>query len=237
MAALTGKEIRSTYKDLLTVSGTTLGEGLESSVKRVFDGEGVGSPLWLGSNTLEFQGNVVMGSALSTGNYDFTLYGDYNSSPVKNPWVKWDASAGDLILNDVALSIKSSGTITTPSVELFNSAFESGAAQSAIGLNSDGEMTFKVDINTKKNVKFTDDSGATVELKPATGILEKGTDKGKIKLGDTSVTLQKGSSTLLEVKDDGSLALAPQGTAPDANTSSDGDIYVDDDGNLNIFQT
>ena len=53
MASLTGQDITGTYKDLLTVSGSTRNEGLESAVKQVFDGDGIGSPLWMGTNTLQ----------------------------------------------------------------------------------------------------------------------------------------------------------------------------------------
>jgi hypothetical protein len=179
-----------------------------------------------------------MGTASSTGNYDFTFYGDIRSLPNAVPWMKWDASAGNLLCNDVLIKISgTTGGLETDDIRLFNSSYQSGVSIAAIGLTSSGDISIKENIITKKSVILQDANGESMELKPGTGIFEKGSDKGKIKLGDTSVTLQKGSDTLLEVKDDGSFALSPQGTAPDVNTSSDGDMYVDDDGNLNIFQT
>lgn len=60
MAGLTGRLIKGSYKDLLTVSGSTANEGLESSVKQIFDGEGIGSPLWLGTNSIEMSGTVTV---------------------------------------------------------------------------------------------------------------------------------------------------------------------------------
>ena len=53
MASLTGQLIGGTYKDLLTVASATANEGLETSVKQIFDGDGIGSPLWIGTNSLQ----------------------------------------------------------------------------------------------------------------------------------------------------------------------------------------
>ena len=45
--ALTGKTVADTYKDLLTVNSVGFdGQGLESTRKRVIDGEGVNSALF-----------------------------------------------------------------------------------------------------------------------------------------------------------------------------------------------
>jgi len=56
MSTLTSKTISNTYRDLLTVSGSTANEGITSSVKRIFDGEGTGSPLWMSTNMLQVDG-------------------------------------------------------------------------------------------------------------------------------------------------------------------------------------
>ncbi|MDP6586970.1 MAG: hypothetical protein QF535_20120, partial [Anaerolineales bacterium] len=53
--------------DLLTVSGTTIGEGLEATKKRVFDGEGVGSPFYLGTGDASFECNVTATSFTGDG--------------------------------------------------------------------------------------------------------------------------------------------------------------------------
>ena len=65
MASLTGQLIGGTYKDLLTVSGGTSNEGLETSVKQIFDGDGIGSPLWLGTNSLEITGTITVSGTLN----------------------------------------------------------------------------------------------------------------------------------------------------------------------------
>jgi hypothetical protein len=54
--SLTSKTIKDTYPDLLTVLGSTNGEGITSTTKRIFDGDGTGSPLWMSTNTLQVDG-------------------------------------------------------------------------------------------------------------------------------------------------------------------------------------
>ena len=80
MAALTNKTIGSTYKDLLTVSGSTAGEGLESSLKTVVDGDGVESAIQLSTTTLKIpsgktlnvEGTFTTANVSSGGGYGDT---------------------------------------------------------------------------------------------------------------------------------------------------------------------
>ena len=66
--ALTNYKVNETYKDLLTVLGGTANEGLESNAKRVFDGNGTGSPLYLGTNSLSIVGaTTITGDTTVTG--------------------------------------------------------------------------------------------------------------------------------------------------------------------------
>jgi hypothetical protein len=58
MAGLNGKRVADTYQDILTILGSTQGEGLTSSNKRLFDGAGTGSPLWMSTNTLQVDGTL-----------------------------------------------------------------------------------------------------------------------------------------------------------------------------------
>ena len=53
MATLFNTTPSETYKDLLTVASDSRNQGLESSVKQVFDGDGVGSPLWISTSLLQ----------------------------------------------------------------------------------------------------------------------------------------------------------------------------------------
>tara|TARA_R100000152_G_C6770067_1_gene196107 strand:+ start:276 stop:557 length:282 start_codon:yes stop_codon:yes gene_type:complete len=76
MASLTGQNITDTYKDILTVSGTTRNEGLETTVKQVFDGDGIGSPLWMGTNSLQITGAMSI-----TGTFNLSNKTQAPSSP------------------------------------------------------------------------------------------------------------------------------------------------------------
>lgn len=67
MANLTSYTVSETYKDLLTVLGSTANQGLENTAKQVFDGEGTGSPLYLGTTTLD-----VVGTTTFTGDVTIT---------------------------------------------------------------------------------------------------------------------------------------------------------------------
>jgi hypothetical protein len=52
MGALTGKAPSTTFKDLLTVNSAVDGQGIETSLKTVFDGEGVASSMELSSDDI-----------------------------------------------------------------------------------------------------------------------------------------------------------------------------------------
>ena len=63
MSTLNNKKIQDTYPDLLTVLGSTNGEGLTTSAKRIFDGDGTGSAetALFGMNADDvFDGKVVV---------------------------------------------------------------------------------------------------------------------------------------------------------------------------------
>ena len=68
MASLTGQNITDTYKDLLTISGSVKNQGLETSIKQVFDGDGIGSPLWMGTNSLQITGGLTITGTLNIAN-------------------------------------------------------------------------------------------------------------------------------------------------------------------------
>ena len=65
MATLYNQKVKNTFPDLLTVLGSTAGEGLTSSNKQIFDGDGTGSPLWMGTNGLEVTGTAIISGTLN----------------------------------------------------------------------------------------------------------------------------------------------------------------------------
>tara|TARA_R100000152_G_C6752009_1_gene175686 strand:+ start:601 stop:987 length:387 start_codon:yes stop_codon:yes gene_type:complete len=52
MATLTGKAINNTYKDILTVNSGTDNQGVEATLKKIMDGDGVETPLSLSTTTI-----------------------------------------------------------------------------------------------------------------------------------------------------------------------------------------
>ena len=68
MASLKDYEIQTSYKDLLTVlDANAPNSGIESTVKRVFDGEGTSSPLFLSSTSVEISGNLTVTGQIING--------------------------------------------------------------------------------------------------------------------------------------------------------------------------
>jgi len=67
--SLSGKQIKNTYKDILTVNSGTDNQGLESSLKTVADGEGVASAIQLSTSTLK----IPAGKALDVRQGSFRL--------------------------------------------------------------------------------------------------------------------------------------------------------------------
>jgi len=62
MASLTGQSVNTSYKDLLTVAGSTAGQGVESSLKQLFDGNGDGTALSLSTSDIGIRGSFLTDS-------------------------------------------------------------------------------------------------------------------------------------------------------------------------------
>ena len=75
MAGFAGKNITSTYKDVLNLFDTVENEGLTSSAKRIFDGGGVGSPLYMSTSLLQ-----VGTSSVSA---DMKVFGSISAKSIK----------------------------------------------------------------------------------------------------------------------------------------------------------
>jgi hypothetical protein len=87
-------QIQNTYKDLLTVLDTNSpNSGLESTKKRVFDGEGVSSPLFLSTTAVEING-------------DLTVTGTINNADMNTLF----STDGNISSNQSELNFKSSST-------------------------------------------------------------------------------------------------------------------------------
>jgi len=80
MAGLRNLQIANSYKDLLTIlDSTNPNQGLESTSKRVFDGDGVQSPLFLSTTAVDIAGNLTSTGTI-TGNTLFSTDGNISSN-------------------------------------------------------------------------------------------------------------------------------------------------------------
>jgi hypothetical protein len=252
MASLAGKRPSNTYKDLLTVHGSTPNQGLESTAKRVFDGEGIGSPLYLGTDTLDIIGaTTITGNTSVTGNLSVSgtlTAGTLSITTIGNDLtVSGDVSAVDLSLSGnatVAGDLTVTGDLTLDDITADDVKFDTIQLRNTTDdtyftvfrLLDDNSATFgnKLDVMTDIVMKgtITLNSGTnTMVLDPdSTDQLVKGDGtKGKVSLTDTEVILKKDTKELLKAKEDGTIRFQSVNTLP--SNPSNGDI-VNKDGEV-----
>ena len=177
MANLTGQLIKDSYKDLLTIAGSTANEGLTGSAKQIFDGEGVASSLWVSTNLLQVGSTSVAGS--------IDVHGDMTSKAVK--------------LRDTSNNV-----------------------HDIMGVSTSGEVELKTNIKTKGSVTFTKVGHENLVMSAENGTMERGDGtKGKVKLGDTSVSLRKEDNDLLIAKEDGTIKLQSVSSLPSNPAAGD----------------
>jgi|TARA_R110000824_G_scaffold98780_3_gene235489 hypothetical protein len=109
MAGLTGTSVKNTYKDLLTIAGPIANQGIESSVKQIFDGEGIGSPVWLSTNLLQV-GTASSDAALSVyGN--LSVYGKVSCETLT--LIDSNDDPTDLFIIDISGTVQTTVPINT----------------------------------------------------------------------------------------------------------------------------
>lgn len=206
MGALTTKSPANTYKDLLTVNSAGFdNQGLEVSLKQVVDGEGVASPLYLGTVESKILGDLTIGST-SLG-ADLVCHGtDTDNS------LKYTASTGDLQV--------SKGAIITKEVRISNDTTTGVSLFTLVG----DTVNVSQDLLTKGSVTFQDGalSGSQIVIDAENGAMSKGAGKGNVQLTDTEVKLKKGDDELLTLKSDGTMKLISAASTP---TATAGGIY------------
>ena len=214
--SLQGKTPAETYKDLLTVASATNNQGLEPTAKRVFDGEGVGSPLFLGTNSLDIVGETsISGTTSITGNTtitgDLTVTGDIIN----------DGMMGDGVFN---------GSVTATAYNMVNNA--TGNTTTAFALADDGTVQVTANLVTKGAMTFMGAGGEEVRVDAASGGLTKGDgSKGKVMMKDNEVALNKGDKELFVAKEDGTTRMQTVDTLPDNPQGGDminkgGEIFI-----------
>lgn len=216
MASLINKTPAETYKDLLTVASETNNQGLEPTAKRVFDGEGVGSPLFLGTNSLDIVGTTsITGTTNITGNT--TITGNLTVT-------------GSIINDDMANDGVFEGAVTATAYNMVNNS--TGNTTTAFALASDGTVQVTANLVTKGAMTFMGAGGEEVRVDAASGGVTKGDGtKGKVMMKDNEVALNKGDKELFVAKEDGTTRMQSVDTLPD--DPSPGDI-VNKDGEILI---
>tara|TARA_R110001592_G_scaffold57841_2_gene175817 strand:+ start:1609 stop:2277 length:669 start_codon:yes stop_codon:yes gene_type:complete len=213
--SLIGKTPAETFKDLLTVASSTPNQGLESTAKRVFDGEGIGSPLYIGTSSLDIIGTTsitgtvgITGATTITG--DLTVTGNIINSGLADG----DATFDEPVIA-TGFSLVNSSNVTIPVMSMASST----TVQIIPNLVTKGSMTFL-------------DGTNEMRIDAANGGLQKGDGtKGKVQMKDTEVSLNKGSKELFLAKEDGTGRFQTVSTLP--SNPNGGDI-VNKDGEIFI---
>ena len=236
MASLINKTPAETYKDLLTVASETNNQGLEPTAKRVFDGEGVGSPLFLGTNSLDIVGTTsITGTTTITGNAEVTgaLTVGNLIAPIMNgsTTITGDLTVtGSIINDDMTGDGVFDGAVTATAFNMVNNS--TGNTTTAFALASDGTVQVTANLVTKGAMTFMGAGGEEVRVDAASGGLTKGDGtKGKVMMKDNEVALNKGDKELFVAKEDGTTRLQSVETLP--ADPSPGDI-VNRDGEILI---
>ena len=192
MAGLAGKDISNTYKDVLNLYNTVENEGITTSIKRIFDGGGVGSPIWISTNLMQ------VGSDGPSNAAHIEVY----------------------------------GTVTAEKYKLKTSI--GNVNHEVLSINEDGSVNFQAPIITKSTVTFKAAGHDDMVMDATNGAMQRGDgSKGKVTLGSTAVTLQKGSTNLMTAKDDGTIQFQNITSGNEPSEPQAGDLIVID-GNLNI---
>ena len=158
MASLINKTPAETYKDLLTVASETNNQGLEPTAKRVFDGEGVGSPLFLGTNSLDIVGTTsITGTTTITGNAEVTgaLTVGNLIAPIMNgsTTITGDLTVtGSIINDDMTGDGVFDGAVTATAFNMVNNS--TGNTTTAFALASDGTVHVTANLVTKGAMTF-----------------------------------------------------------------------------------
>jgi len=167
MATLFNNTPAATYKDLLTVAGSTLNEGLESSLKRMFDGDGVGSQLYLSTTTVE------VGTAHEPSNFEVHGIATVRSLSFRpaggSPTNLLQASSTGVLTVLGAIETKSSVTFKQAGGEDLVMDAQNGAMKRGDG--------------TKGNIKLGDDN---VKLQKGNTDLLTALEDGRIQLRNIS---------------------------------------------------
>ena len=243
MAGIQGKSVGSIYKDLLNISGSTPNEGVTSSLKSVFDGDGTETAIQLSTThlkipsgkTLEIAGTFNSVNATLTG--DLTVGDDLTVTDLisgASGEFTGRVSANDMRIGggsgDSGTTIDASGNVLTDSRVTCNDmhiggGFVTSGSGSGLSISQDGridtnEIIVCEAIKTTQGVLSSSASNSPkVKLDNATKVTltvdDSGTDKEILKVEDDgeATIKDKAGDTKFVVKDTGVLKYKAKTTA------------------------
>jgi len=238
MAGIQGKSVASTYKDLLNVSSSTANEGVTSSLKSVFDGDGTETAIQLSTTHLKIPSGKTLEIAGTLNSINATLTGDLT--------VGDDLTVTDLISG---ASMVLTGGMTSDSATIGGGYGSTGATITSAGniqanglLAVDGTSTLAgevqigggygstgVTITTTGHISM-DGNLSCNELKTTSGeIKSSSATSPKVKIDDDSkivLTVEKGGS------DKDVLTVEKTGTATFKDEDGDTKFTVKDNGTV-----
>lgn len=229
MASLINKSPAETYKDLLTVSSSSPNQGLEGTSKRIFDGEGIGSSLYVGTSTFD-----VVGESTFTGTTTIsTLVAPImqgNTAMSGNMNITGNLTVSGTITNaEVGAGTNFDTPVITPSLSLKNVG--TGATVQVMTMSNTSTVNVVSNLVTKGTMTFAG-SSETLVIDAQNGGLQKGDgSKGKVTMKNDEVTLNKGSTELLSANQDGRISFQEMASAPSSPLAGDltninGDIFI-----------
>ncbi len=240
MASLNNKTLKDTYKDLLTVHGPTANEGVTSSLKDVFDGNGGATAIELSTTHLKIPTGKTLEIAGTLSVSDASLVGSLK--------VGDDLDVTDLISG---ASMTLTGSMTSNSATIGGGFGSTGTTITSAGniqtnglLAVDGTSTLAgevqiggghgstgVTITTTGNISM-DGNLSCNELKTTSGeIKSNSATSPKVKIDDDTkivLTVEKGGS------DKDVLTVEKTGTATFKDEDGDTKFTVKDDGRLKL---
>lgn len=174
MASLLNKTPAETYKDLLTVASASTNQGLETSLKSVFDGEGVESAIQLSTTHLKIPSGKTLEIAGTLNSVNATLTGDLT--------VGDDLTVTDLISGSTMVLTGSVGasnanitnTTTTNNLVVNNISLGGGYGSTGARFETSGNINTNGDITADGKInalnQFNVGGGYTASVSSPTGL-------------------------------------------------------------------
>jgi|21_taG_2_1085346.scaffolds.fasta_scaffold05495_2 hypothetical protein len=262
MASLLNKTPAETYKDLLTVSSASSNQGLESSLKSVFDGEGVESAIQLSTTTLKIPSGKTLEIAGTLNSVNATLTGDLSVGDDLNVTDLITGNSMTITTHIGSATLTTSGMTTADSLRIGGGYGDTGltvANTGALETNADIKVDGKMLVGTQFNIGGNNGTGYTGSVTSPTGLTIEST--GRINTDEIivcqavkttsgvvsssannspKVKLDTATEVALTVDDSGTdkkiLKVKEDGEATFKNKSGDTKFTVKNDGRLGFKQ-